>query len=100
MSKFKKFFRDLIITKNTENSGISSRDKIKAVHEVEHQNEAHKKVAAIFEQQAAQMGARAFIAHEMGCDEFTCTKNPCWKWEPDKIVSEVYKVHKNTGKRI
>lgn len=92
MSKLKKFFNELITTQNTENSNIPFEKYTKTTQEDARQRETSKRVGAIFEQQAAQLGARAFIAHEIGCDEWTCTKNPCWKWEPDKIVSQPYDI--------
>ena len=99
MSKLKKFLNELITTQNTENSNIPFEKYTKTTQEDARQRETSKRVGAIFEQQAAQLGARAFIAHEIGCDEWTCTKNPCWKWEPDKIVSEPYKVDGKESKK-
>ena len=92
MSKLKKFFNDLLTTKNTENSNIPFEKYTKTTQEDARYRQTIKRVGAIFEQQQAQLGARAFIPHEMGCDEITCTKNACWKWEPDRIVSQPYEV--------
>lgn len=49
--------------------------------------EAEKRIAKAFEDQQQQMETRAMKAHAADCpDPWTCTKCPCFKWEPDKIV--------------
>ena len=43
-----------------------------------------------FEAQQEQMQSRAMKAHAADCkDPWTCTKSPCFKWQPDKIVGPV-----------
>jgi hypothetical protein len=51
--------------------------------------ESIKKTRKAFEAQQEQMSARALKQHAADCpDPWTCTKSPCFKWEPDKIVGE------------
>lgn len=47
-------------------------------------------VKKMFEEQQAEMSARALKPHEFDCDKDNCKKEVCWQWEPDKIVSEPY----------
>ena len=50
------------------------------------------RIQKVFKEQEAQMKARALKPHEIDCDIDFCQKEICWKWEPDKIVSEPYEV--------
>lgn len=51
--------------------------------------ESIKRTRKTFEEQQQQMQARAMKAHAADCpDPWTCKKNPCFKWEPDKIVGK------------
>lgn len=51
--------------------------------------QTRKRVAKAFEQQEVQMRARAMKAHDASCiDPWTCEKSVCFKFEPDKIVSQ------------
>lgn len=46
-----------------------------------------KNTRSAFKQQATEMQFRAMKAHSAECDDsFTCTSDPCFKREPDKIV--------------
>ena len=60
-----------------------------------------KRVRKAIEQQQEAMNARALVAHDPSCkDPLTCTKNPCFIRETDKIVgTEVVKV-KSKSRRI
>ena len=49
--------------------------------------ESVKKTRKVFEAQWEEMNARALKAHSPECpDPWTCTKEKCFKFEPDKIV--------------
>ena len=51
--------------------------------------ESIKRTRKTFEQQWEQMNARALKAHSPECpDPWTCTKENCFKFEPDKIVKQ------------
>jgi homoserine acetyltransferase len=51
------------------------------------------RVSKIFDAQQEVMNMRAMKAHDPSCeDSFTCTKEVCWIWEPDKVVSPEYKI--------
>ena len=51
--------------------------------------ETIKRVRKAFKEQDAQMQVRAMKAHDPSCgDVQLCKKRKCFKWEPDKIVSE------------
>lgn len=55
--------------------------------------ETIKRVRKAFAAQAQQMQSRAMKAHDPSCDDVqACKKRKCFKWEPDKIVSEPYDV--------
>ena len=55
--------------------------------------ETIKRVRKAFAAQAQQMQSRAMKAHDPSCgDVQLCKKRKCFKWEPDKIVSEPYSV--------
>ena len=46
-----------------------------------------KNTRSAFKQQETEMQFRAMKAHSAECDDsFTCTSDPCFKIEPDKIV--------------
>ena len=46
-----------------------------------------KRVNQAIDDQWQQIQARALVAHEPGCDPFTCSKSVCFKYVGDKIVS-------------
>lgn len=49
-------------------------------------------IRAIAEQEDL-MGFTAVMAHSQECDGLSCSQDsPCVEWQPDKIVSEPYKV--------
>lgn len=51
--------------------------------------ETIKRVRKSFAAQQQQMQARAMKSHDPSCgDVLLCKKKTCFKWEPDKIVSE------------
>lgn len=57
--------------------------------------EARKRVKKAFEEQQSAMNARAMKAHDPSCvDPLTCKKRKCFKFAPDKIVSDPYEVKK------
>lgn len=62
--------------------------------ECERTKETIKRVAAVFEEQAEQIQTMALKPHDPTCeDPLTCTKEICFIFVPDKIVStEVVKV--------
>jgi hypothetical protein len=48
---------------------------------------ARKRVNKVFDDQWETIQARAQKAHDPQCeDSWTCTKDVCWKFVPDKIV--------------
>lgn len=52
------------------------------------QKETIKRVRQAFKDQKQAMDARAMKAHDPTCeDTWTCTKSPCFIWEPDRIVA-------------
>lgn len=61
-----------------------------ASHQVDERTVATiKRVRKAFDAQQKQMDARAMKAHDISCSDIeTCKKKKCFKWEPDKIVSE------------
>jgi hypothetical protein len=57
--------------------------------------ETIKRVRKAFAAQEQQMQARAMKAHDPSCgDVQLCKKKKCFKWEPDKIVSEPKEVNR------
>ena len=51
--------------------------------------ETIKRTRASIRNQEVSMNMRALKAHSAECnDTWTCTKDPCFKIEPDKIISE------------
>lgn len=51
--------------------------------------EQRKRIAKAFEQQHNALQQRALVAHSSDCDDpLFCGKQPCFKWEPDKIVAD------------
>lgn len=63
--------------------------------------ESLKRTRKTFEDQQQQMDTRAMKAHAADCpDPWTCTRNPCFKWEPDKIVGGVYRMENKRVKRL
>lgn len=59
-------------------------------HQVDERDIAtRKRVKKAFEAQKQQMQSRAMKAHDPSCgDVQLCKKRKCFKWEPDKIVSD------------
>ena len=54
--------------------------------------EQRKRIAKAFEVQHSDLQARALVAHGSDCeDPLFCSKQRCFKWEPDKIVAETLK---------
>jgi len=52
-----------------------------------------KRVKKAFEQQQQAINNRVLKMHDPACpDIFNCTKSACFKREPDKIVSDPYRV--------
>ena len=63
-------------------------------------HEAIKRVRKAFEQQSEVMHIRSLKRHGSTCkNPDLCTKKICFKWEPDKIVSEPYKVDGKESKK-
>ena len=55
--------------------------------------ETIKRVRKSFKEQESAMNTRAMKAHDPSCgDVQLCKKKKCFKWEPDKIVSEAKEV--------
>lgn len=77
---------------------LQSKTKSKTIHsdfittstqEDPRVQESIKKTRKAFEAQQEQMSTRALKPHAADCpDPLTCTKSPCFKWAPDKIVGE------------
>ena len=88
MSKIVKYIKDLWKTENKESGVSSSRSSVPTQVTDTRDAATRKRVNKAFDEQWAQMQARAFQAHEPGCDPLTCTKSICFKWEADKIVSK------------
>lgn len=60
--------------------------------------EQRKRIGIAFEEQAGELQARALVAHAADCDDpLFCSKQPCFKWQSDKIVSEVYEIKVDSG---
>lgn len=53
------------------------------------ENPVVSRVKESFKQQEQEMQMRALKPHQCN-DPLTCTKDPCWEFEPDKIVGESY----------
>lgn len=65
------------------------------VQEDTRMRQAIKNTRKEFRQQQQQMESMALVAHEAGCDIFTCPaltgkQAYCFKYEPDKIVGSNY----------
>lgn len=57
-----------------------------------------KRIQKVFEDQAQTMRAMATKPHSAECeDSFTCTKSPCFVFEPDKIVGKEEVVNRLTN---
>ncbi len=55
--------------------------------------EQRKRIGKAFEMQYPDLQARALVAHGADCDDpLFCSKQPCFKWEPDKIVADSLKI--------
>jgi hypothetical protein len=56
------------------------------------------RVKEAFKQQKHEMQLRALVPHS--CDDpLNCERNPCWKFEPDKIVSDPYAVEQTPQRK-
>lgn len=65
--------------------------KAPIVNEDESAIKQRKRIQAEFERQYKDIQARALVPHSAACTEPQfCTKYPCFKWEPDKIVREYF----------
>ena len=63
-------------------------------------HESIKRTRKAFMEQEEQMKARALKPHSYDCpDPFTCTKNPCFIYEPDKIIRKIQVRRKTNEKR-
>lgn len=52
-----------------------------------------KRIDAVFKQQEQDMNTRALKPHSAHCaDPDLCVKPKCYKWVPDKIVSDSYEI--------
>ena len=57
--------------------------------------QTRKRVAAAFKAQESQMNARALVSHDPVCENIDkCKKKNCFKFKPDKIVSDPYTIKK------
>ncbi len=66
-------------------------NKYPVVNEDEAAIQQRKRIQAEFEKQNKDMLSRALMPHSLACTEPQfCTKVPCFKWEPDKIVREFF----------
>lgn len=55
--------------------------------------ETVKRVRKSFKEQESAMNSRAMKAHDPKCEDLaSCKKRKCFKFEPDKIVSDPYEV--------
>lgn len=62
--------------------------------------QAIKNVRKAFIEQAKELQARALKPHSASCsDPLTCSKEKCFEPEPDKIVSQPYKVSRRWRKK-
>jgi hypothetical protein len=82
--------------------GIKSKDIfMPTVQEDTRDAATRKRVAESIASQWEQLSARALKAHAADCpDPWTCKKNPCFIWEPDKIVSAPYEVENKKSVQI
>jgi hypothetical protein len=82
--------------------GIKTKDIFSPVAQEDTRDAAtRKRVAESIERQWEQLSARALKAHAADCpDPWTCKRNPCFKWEPDKIVSKPYEVEMKKSVRV
>lgn len=63
--------------------------------------EQRKRIDAVFRDQEHHLQSKALMAHSIDCDDpVFCMKQPCFKWEPDKIVSEVKTIGRPKKKKI
>jgi hypothetical protein len=66
-------------------------NKSPIVSEDEAAIQQRKRIQAEFDKQHKDMQSRALMPHSLSCLEPQfCTKYPCFKWEPDKIVREFF----------
>jgi hypothetical protein len=78
------------IQKKLNNQSLYRLDVFSPVAQEDTRDQATKKrVRSQIEAQQQQMQARALKRHSWDCkDPLTCTKDPCWVWEPDIIIGE------------
>lgn len=89
LNKIKAMFAVAGIKPNTN----TTTELIKTTQEDQRDVQAVKRFEKHFEQEYQSVATRAMMPHGFDCqDNFTCTKQDCWKWQPDKIVSEPYVV--------
>ena len=63
--------------------------------------EQRKRIDALFREQANHLQAKALVAHAADCDDpVFCEKQPCFKWEPDKIVDTIKVEGRGRKKKI
>lgn len=68
---------------------------VKIVQEDSRTQQAVKRVREYLEQQHETLITIGSKPHEIDCeDPVQCTKEICWVWQPDKIVSEPYQVER------
>jgi hypothetical protein len=70
---------------------------MRIVQEDTRQRDIIKRTRKQLNDQQEQMNAMALVAHESGCDLYTCPaltgqRKFCFKYEPSKIVSDEYEV--------
>lgn len=79
-------------------AGLKTSDiqtKIRYGNLIVDQKDVHEattaRVKLAFKQQWHNIQTRAMMPHDPKCkDNWTCTKAPCFKWEPDKIVGKPF----------
>jgi len=73
----------------------------KITHEDTRTIEAAKRIRAHLIANHELIVARGMRPHTFDCeDNDICDKDNCWKWEPDKIVGEPYKVCVKTLRKL
>lgn len=58
---------------------------------------AHRQIK---KQKFSQLQANSMARHDISCSIVDCIKNPCYVWEPDKIVNATYIVEIKNKKKI
>lgn len=70
--------------------------KTTTTQEDQREAETRRRVGNYLEQNKEILIARGMKPHGADCeDNLTCKKDNCFKWQPDKIVSEPYEVKRN-----